>query len=61
MNNLKPYEYLKYLLEEIPKHAEYEDAVYLDDLLPWSDSLPDICHKNSTKRNEGQESEPQQN
>jgi hypothetical protein len=60
MNNLKPYEYLKYLLEEIPKHGEYEDATYLDDLLPWSDSLPDICHKDRAKRKEDQESEPQQ-
>ena len=44
-NNLKPYEYFKYLLEEIPKHGEFEDPSYLDDLLPWSDSLPDCCRK----------------
>ena len=25
INNLKPYEYFKYLLEEIPKHSEFED------------------------------------
>ena len=45
MNGLKPYEYVKFLLEEIPRHGEFEDPVYLDDLLPWSDSLPDICRK----------------
>ena len=46
-NNLKPYEYLKYLLTEIPKHIEDKDArkTYLDDLLPWSENLPDICIK----------------
>ena len=44
-NNLKPYEYFKYLLVEIPKHREFEDPSYLDDLLPWSDSLPDRCRK----------------
>jgi len=44
-NNLKPYEYFKYLLEEIPKHGEFEDESYMDDLLPWSDSLPDFCRK----------------
>lgn len=46
-NNLKPYEYLKYLLTEIPKHIEDKDArkAYLDDLLPWSENLPDICKK----------------
>ena len=44
-NNLRPYEYFKFLLEEIPKHGEFEDPAYLDDLLPWSDSLPDYCRK----------------
>ena len=45
MNQLKPYEYFKYLLEEIPKHGEYEDPSYLDDLLPWSENLPEYCRK----------------
>ena len=45
MNGLKPYEYFKYLLEEIPRHGEYEDPSYLDDLLPWSERLPDRCRK----------------
>ena len=44
-NDLKPYEYFKYLLEEIPKHAEFEDPAYLDALLPWSDALPEECRK----------------
>ena len=44
-NNLKPYEYFKYLLEEILKHGEFEDPFCLDDLLPWSVSLPDCCRK----------------
>ena len=52
VNNLKPYEYFKYLLEEIPKHGEFEDPSYLDDLLPWSDSLPDCCRKPEPKVNE---------
>lgn len=51
-NNLKPYEYFRYLLEEIPKHGEFEDPSYLDDLLPWSDSLPDCCRKPESKVNE---------
>jgi len=49
MNNLKPYEYVKHLLEEIPKHGEYEGPAFLDNLLPWSDSLPDICRKDTGK------------
>ena len=44
-NSLKPYEYFKYLLEEIPKHGEFEDGAFLDDLLPWSDKLPEYCRK----------------
>ena len=42
-NNLKPYEYFKYLLEEIPKHAEVEDSSFLESLLPWSEQLPERC------------------
>ena len=42
-NNLKPYEYFKYLLEQIPEHGEFEDRSYLEDLLPWSDKLPAEC------------------
>ena len=44
-NNLKPNEYLKFLLTEVPKHMEDTDLAFLDDLLPWSDVLPDACRK----------------
>lgn len=44
-NDLKVYEYLKYLLEEIPRHMEDMDLAFLDLLLPWSKDLPDICRK----------------
>ena len=44
-NNLKPYEYFKYLLEQIPEHGEFEDRSYLEDLLPWSDKLPAECRQ----------------
>ena len=39
-NNLKPYDYVKYLLEEIPKHMNDKDCSFLEDLLPWSEKLP---------------------
>lgn len=43
-NRLKPYEYFKYLLEELPKHGEFEDpSTYMEDLLPWSEKLPLQC------------------
>ena len=44
-NNLKPYEYVKFLLTEVPKHMEDTDLAFLDDLLPWSDAIPDACRK----------------
>ena len=41
-NNLQPYEYFKYLLEEMPKHMmdDHRDMSFLNDLLPWSEALP---------------------
>lgn len=45
-NNLKPYDYFVYLLEEIPKHMDDTDRSFLDDLLPWSPNLPDGIRKN---------------
>lgn len=40
-NNLKPYDYFEHLLEEIPKHMEDTDRNFLENLLPWSDKLPE--------------------
>ena len=44
-NKLKIYEYLKYLLTEIPKHMDDTSMDFLEDLLPWSEKLPEECHK----------------
>lgn len=44
-NNLKPYEYFEHLLTEIPKHIDDSDRSFLDDLLPWSEKLPDAVRK----------------
>ena len=44
-NGLKVYEYFRYILTELSKHGEFEDPAYIDALLPWSEDLPDICHK----------------
>jgi transposase len=45
-NNLKPYDYFVHILEEIPKHMDDASLDFLDDLLPWSDALPETCRKN---------------
>ena len=44
-NKLKIYEYLKHLLTEIPKHMDDTSLDFLEDLLPWSEKLPEECHK----------------
>ena len=45
VNNLKIYEYLKHLLTEIPKHMDDTGLTFLNDLLPWSENLPEECRK----------------
>ena len=44
-NNLKPYDYFVYLLEELPKHMEQKDRTFLENLLPWSKNLPEGIRK----------------
>ena len=44
-NKLKIYEYLKHLLTEIPKHMDDTSLDFLEDLLPWSETLPEECRK----------------
>ena len=39
-NNLKPFDYVQYLLEEIPRHTDEKDCSFLEDLLPCSGKLP---------------------
>ena len=48
-NNLKPYEYFEYLLEEISQHMEDTDLSFCENLLPWSTSLPEKCRKPEKK------------
>lgn len=38
-NNLRPFNYVKHLLEEIPKHMDDRDCSFLEELLPWSEKL----------------------
>lgn len=44
-NNLKPYDYFEYLLSEIPNHMDDKDNSFLEDLLPWSENLPERIRK----------------
>ena len=40
-NGLKPYEYFKYLLEQLLEHEGEKPKDYIQPLLPWSESLPE--------------------
>lgn len=42
-NGLDSYRYMEYLLAELMKHLDDADRSFLDDLLQWSKTLPDIC------------------
>ena len=46
-NGLKPYYYFKYLLEQLMEHFGEPFEDYLEDLMPWSDKLPEECRKKS--------------
>lgn len=39
-NSLKPFDYVQYLLEEIPQHMDDTDFAFMEDILPWSEKLP---------------------
>lgn len=48
LNNLNPYFYFRHILTELAERYKQSGELNpadLDDLLPWSDQLPEICHK----------------
>ncbi len=48
LNNLRPYYYFKHLLTELSNLCDEKgniEPAKLDNLLPWSESLPDECRK----------------
>jgi len=54
-NDLYVYDYLKYLLNEIPNRDLNNHPEILDQFLPWSSELPDECrlsnrHKKCLKK-----------
>lgn len=50
LNDLNPYEYLKYLFEQLP-NIDWNDPFALEDYLPWSEPLPEICRQSIAKSN----------
>jgi len=45
-NELDVYEYLKYLLTEMPNNSHLEHPEIIDRYLPWSKDLPEECRLN---------------
>ena len=43
-NNLRTYEYMTLLLEELMKHADDTNLDFIQDLLPWSEKVKSQCH-----------------
>jgi transposase len=43
LNGLDVFQYLKYLLEVMPEADYHNNPAILDDYLPWSSTLPEIC------------------
>ena len=42
-NHLNPFRYLEVLLETLKEHQEDTDRSFIDELLPWSEKLPETC------------------
>ncbi|MBR1476747.1 MAG: transposase domain-containing protein [Lachnospiraceae bacterium] len=49
-NGIRVYDYLEYLLTEIPEHMDDNNLDFLEDLMPWSDKLPERCRRSKEKR-----------
>ncbi|MGI6284869.1 IS66 family transposase [Neomoorella humiferrea] len=45
-NGLNPFHYLIYLFEKLP-NLDLQDKDALDELLPWSETLPPVCRMNN--------------
>ncbi len=43
-NQLRVFDYLKYTLDQLVKHADDTDRTFLQDLLPWSDYVQEHFH-----------------
>ena len=50
-NNLNPFRYLAHVLTVLKDHQDDTDYSFIEELLPWSDQLPDICRSKSKSTN----------
>ena len=50
-NNLNPFRNLDYVLAVLKDHQDDTDYRFIEELLPWSDQLPEICRSKSKTTN----------
>ena len=50
-NNLNPFRYLTHILSVLKDHQDDTDYSFIEELLPWSDQLPEICRSKSKTTN----------
>lgn len=50
-NNLNPFRYLEYVLTVLKDHQDDRDYGFIDDILPWSEKLPEICRNKAKTTN----------
>ena len=49
LNGLKPYDYLAYILERMKDLSPFSSKEDLDELLPWSKTIPESCRTKQSK------------
>ena len=42
-NGINTYQYFEHLLTELPEHMDDKDMSFLDNLMPWSESVQEKC------------------
>ncbi len=50
-NNLNPFRYLEYVLTVLKDYQDDRKYSFIDDILPWSEKLPEICRSNAKATN----------
>ena len=50
-NNLNPFRYLEYVLTVLKDHQDDREYGFIDDILPWSEKLPEICRNKAKTTN----------
>ena len=50
-NDLNPFRYLEHVLTVLKDHQDDREYSFIDDILPWSKKLPEICRSKAKATN----------